>query len=48
LAVKGLDRAAILDRFTARLTRDRATELEEALQQIERIAWFRLQAVIEA
>jgi len=48
LAVKGLDRAAILARFAARLKRDRATELEEALQQIERIAWFRLQAVIEA
>ena len=34
--------------FGERLKRDRATEFEEALQQIERIAWFRLQAVIEA
>ena len=48
IAVRGLDRAAILERLAARLERDRATELEEALQQIERIAWFRLQATIEA
>jgi 2-oxo-4-hydroxy-4-carboxy-5-ureidoimidazoline decarboxylase len=48
LAVKGLDRAAILARFAERLKRDRATEIEEALQQIERIAWLRLEAVIEA
>jgi len=48
VAVKGLDRAAILVRFAERLERDRATEFEEALQQIERIAWFRLGAVIEA
>jgi 2-oxo-4-hydroxy-4-carboxy-5-ureidoimidazoline decarboxylase len=47
LAVKGLDRGAILSRFAERLKRDRATEIEEALQQIERIAWFRLQAAIE-
>jgi 2-oxo-4-hydroxy-4-carboxy-5-ureidoimidazoline decarboxylase len=48
LAVRGLDRTAILERLAARLERDRETELEEALQQIERIAWFRLQATIEA
>ena len=48
LAVKGLDRAAILARFAERLKRDSATEIAEALQQIERIAWFRLKAVIEA
>jgi 2-oxo-4-hydroxy-4-carboxy-5-ureidoimidazoline decarboxylase len=48
VAVKGLDRAAILARFAERLERDRTTEFEEALQQIERIAWFRLGAVIEA
>lgn len=48
IAVRGLDRTAILERLAARLERDRATELEEALQQIERIAWFRLQATIEA
>ena len=48
IAVRGLDRAAILQRLAVRLERDRATELEEALQQIERIAWFRLQATVEA
>jgi len=48
VAVKGLDRAAILARFAERLKRDRTTEIEEALQQIERIAWLRLRAVIEA
>jgi len=48
LAVKGLDRAAILGRFAERLERERAAEFEEALQQIERIAWFRLRAAIEA
>jgi 2-oxo-4-hydroxy-4-carboxy-5-ureidoimidazoline decarboxylase len=48
IAVKGLDRTAILARFAERLERDRATEFEEALQQIERIAWLRLEAKIEA
>ncbi|HET9762409.1 MAG TPA: 2-oxo-4-hydroxy-4-carboxy-5-ureidoimidazoline decarboxylase [Casimicrobiaceae bacterium] len=48
IAVRGLDRATILQRLAERLERDRATELEEALQQIERIAWLRLQATIEA
>ncbi len=47
IAVKGLDRAAIIARFAKRLERDRATEFEEALQQIARIAWVRLQALIE-
>ena len=47
LAVKGLDRRAIIARFAERLERDRATELEEALQQIARIAWLRLEALIE-
>ena len=47
VAVKGLDRAAILARFAERLQRDHATEFEEALQQIERIAWLRLEAKIE-
>lgn len=47
IAVKGLDRAAIIERFTERLERDRATEFEEALQQIARIAWLRLEALVE-
>jgi 2-oxo-4-hydroxy-4-carboxy-5-ureidoimidazoline decarboxylase len=46
LAVTGLDRAAILARFAERVTRDRATEFEEALRQIERIAWVRLGATV--
>jgi 2-oxo-4-hydroxy-4-carboxy-5-ureidoimidazoline decarboxylase len=47
IAVKGLDRAAIIERFAERLERDRATEFEEALQQIARIAWLRLEALVE-
>ncbi len=47
IAVKGLDRAAIIERFAERLERDPATEFEEALQQIARIAWLRLQALVE-
>jgi len=47
IAVKGLDRAAIIERFTERLKRDRPTEFEEALQQIARIAWLRLEALVE-
>ena len=47
IAVKGLDRAAIIERFAERLERDRATEFEEALQQIARIAWLRLEAMVE-
>jgi 2-oxo-4-hydroxy-4-carboxy-5-ureidoimidazoline decarboxylase len=47
IAVKGLDRAAIIARFAERLERDRATEFEEALEQIARIAWLRLEALVE-
>ena len=47
IAVKGLDRAAIIERFAERLERDRAAEFEEALQQIARIAWLRLEALVE-
>jgi len=47
IAVKGLDRAAIIKRFTERLERDRAAEFEEALQQIARIPWLRLEALVE-
>ena len=48
IAVKGLDAPAILTRLAERLERDRVTEFEEALQQIERIGWLRLEAKIEA
>jgi len=46
LAVKGLDRPAILQRFAERIRRDRSSEFEEALRQIERIALLRLEAAI--
>ena len=47
IAVKGLDRAAIIDRFGKRLDRDRSTEFAEALAQIARIARSRLAVLIE-
>jgi 2-oxo-4-hydroxy-4-carboxy-5-ureidoimidazoline decarboxylase len=47
IAVKGLDRTTIITRFAERLEGDRAAEFEEALQQIARIAWLRLEALIE-
>jgi 2-oxo-4-hydroxy-4-carboxy-5-ureidoimidazoline decarboxylase len=45
-AVKGSTPAEILDALEARLPRDRAAELEEALRQVARIAWFRLDGMI--
>jgi len=39
------DRETIIARFAERIEHDRATELEEALQQIARIARFRLEAM---
>jgi 2-oxo-4-hydroxy-4-carboxy-5-ureidoimidazoline decarboxylase len=47
LAIRGLDRGTIITRFAERLEHDRVTEWEEALQQIGRIARFRLEAMIE-
>jgi len=47
VAVKGLDRGKIIARFAERLEHDHATEWEEAMQQIARIARFRLEAMIE-
>ena len=47
IAVKGLDRAAIIARFAERLERDRPVEFEEALRQIERIARLRLEALVD-
>ncbi len=48
IAVKGLDKAAILTAFETRLRNDLATEREEALRQIERIALLRLQGILGA
>jgi 2-oxo-4-hydroxy-4-carboxy-5-ureidoimidazoline decarboxylase len=48
IAVKGLDRAAIIERFAARLEHDRATEFAEALAQIARISRLRLATMLES
>ena len=45
LAVRGSGRAAILAALEARLKNDLATEFEAALEQIERIALFRLEDI---
>ena len=46
MAVKGYERADIIREFTRRIEQDRATELGECLAQIEKIALFRLDALI--
>jgi OHCU decarboxylase len=48
VAVRGLDRAAILERLAARLANDPATEFAEARRQVERIAALRLADLLEA
>lgn len=45
IAVRGLDRAAILDAFRHRIGNDRASEFREALDQVHRIARLRLRAL---
>jgi len=44
IAVRGLDRAAVLEAFRRRLGNDRAAEFREALDQVHRIARLRLRA----
>lgn len=46
IAVKGLDRATIIQRFAERLEHDRAREFAEALAQIGRIVRLRLEAML--
>lgn len=46
LAVKGHTRASIIAAMRARIGHERDTELAEALRQIERIARFRLDALL--
>lgn len=46
VAVKGLDRTGVIDRFARRLGHDRATEFREALAQVAKIARFRLDALL--
>ncbi len=48
IAVKGLDRAAIIAQFEARLEHDRITEFDTALAQIARISRLRLATMLEA
>lgn len=45
VAVKGLNRQDILDRFRQRIDHDRETEFSTAMEQIHRIAHFRLEAL---
>jgi len=45
-AVKGSTPAQILEALQLRLTRDRAAEFEEALRQVARIAWLRLESMV--
>ena len=45
IAVKGLDRQAILAAFRARIENDFDTEFRTALEQVHRIAGLRLQAI---
>lgn len=47
LAVRGLDRARILENFRARIDNDRDTEFAEALAQVHRIAQLRIDAIFE-
>jgi len=46
VAVKGLDRAGVLQQFAARLEHDPAAEFREALAQVAKIARLRLIALI--
>ncbi|MEM7405909.1 MAG: 2-oxo-4-hydroxy-4-carboxy-5-ureidoimidazoline decarboxylase [Pseudomonadota bacterium] len=46
IAVKGLDKYAILDAYGPRLENDRGAEIHFALAQIGRIAGFRLEALL--
>ncbi len=48
LAVKGHDRAAILAAFAARLKNDPEAEFDRALDEVARIARFRLAELIES
>ena len=45
VAVRGLHRTDILQQFRQRIHNDAAVEFETALEQIHKIAWFRLSAL---
>ena len=46
IAVKGLDKRAILQAFERRVAHDRPTEFDEACRQVERIALLRLKDML--
>ena len=46
IAVKGVERSALIARFSERLARDPDREFGEALRQIARIAYFRLETLL--
>jgi 2-oxo-4-hydroxy-4-carboxy-5-ureidoimidazoline decarboxylase len=46
LAVRGFERTAIIEQFSARLANDRTTELAQAVEQIGRIVRLRLEALL--
>ena len=46
VAVKGLDRRQILDRFRSRLQNTPETEFKEAVAQVIRIGYFRLEQIL--
>ena len=45
VAVRGMDRAGILDAFRSRLGNDPETEFDTALMQVHKIAWLRLETM---
>ena len=47
MAVKGRTKKEIFDAFTKRLTCCKEDEISTALQQINKIAWLRLQAIYQ-
>jgi 2-oxo-4-hydroxy-4-carboxy-5-ureidoimidazoline decarboxylase len=47
VAVRGLDRTSVLTRLELRLGNELPVEFAEALRQVERIAAFRLQSLLE-
>ena len=48
IAVKAHTKASILASFKQRITHDAASELQEACQQVEKIAGFRIEAIFES
>jgi 2-oxo-4-hydroxy-4-carboxy-5-ureidoimidazoline decarboxylase len=47
IAVRGLDRRAIIEAFERRLGNSREAEIGEALRQVARITGFRLAGLVE-